>query len=97
LTSFVLINSSHGSHITTIALGKALAVAQRPLVYGGGVRGIMGIVSRAALKAGGEVVGVIPQAILAIGEGEQTSLDGSTHPVDSREDTREKVETHFFS
>ncbi|KAF9793302.1 hypothetical protein BJ322DRAFT_1033917 [Thelephora terrestris] len=74
------------------SLGRALAVAQRPLVYGGGVRGIMGIVSRAALKAGGEVVGVIPQAILAIGEGEQTSLDGSTHPVDSREDTREKME-----
>ncbi|KAF9793301.1 hypothetical protein BJ322DRAFT_997833 [Thelephora terrestris] len=75
------------------SLGRALAVAKRPLVYGGGVKGIMGIVSRAALSAGGDVVGVIPYAILAGGgEGERFSPDGPMSVFDSlREDGRERA------
>ena len=44
-------------------LGEALARAGIGLVYGGGRVGLMGAVADAALGAGGEVVGVIPQAL----------------------------------
>ena len=46
------------------ALGRALAAAERGLVYGGASVGLMGAVADAALEAGGEVVGVIPQALV---------------------------------
>ena len=46
------------------ALGRALAAEGITLVYGGGRVGLMGIVADAALGAGGEVVGVIPRALL---------------------------------
>ena len=42
------------------ALGQALAKADLGLVYGGGANGLMGIVARAVLEAGGRVTGVIP-------------------------------------
>ena len=42
-------------------LGQTLAEAGVALVYGGGSLGLMGRVARAAMAAGGEVVGVIPQ------------------------------------
>lgn len=42
------------------ALGAGLAGAGLRLVYGGGNIGLMGEVARAALAAGGEVIGVIP-------------------------------------
>ncbi len=41
-------------------LGSALAQAGLRLVYGGGSFGSMGVLADAALRAGGEVVGVIP-------------------------------------
>lgn len=41
--------------------GVALANAGVRLVYGGGSLGLMGRVARAALSAGGTVVGIIPQ------------------------------------
>ncbi len=46
------------------ALGRALAAEGITLVYGGGRVGLMGVVAEAALDAGGDVVGVIPQALL---------------------------------
>lgn len=45
------------------ALGRTLAERGLRLVYGGGRVGLMGAVADAALAAGGEVVGVIPQAL----------------------------------
>lgn len=45
-------------------LGRLLAVAGHGLVYGGGSGGLMGAVSEAALRAGGRVIGVIPQALV---------------------------------
>jgi hypothetical protein len=42
-------------------LGRGLAEAGLRLVYGGGRIGLMGIVADAALQAGGEVLGVIPE------------------------------------
>ena len=43
------------------ALGEGLAQAGIRLVYGGGRVGLMGIVADAALAAGGQVLGVIPE------------------------------------
>ncbi|MEW6660813.1 MAG: TIGR00730 family Rossman fold protein [Bacillota bacterium] len=43
--------------------GNLLAREGIRLVYGGGSVGIMGILADAALRAGGEVVGVIPRAL----------------------------------
>jgi hypothetical protein len=44
-----------------LALGKGLAEAGIRLVYGGGRIGLMGVMADAALAAGGEVLGVIPE------------------------------------
>jgi uncharacterized protein (TIGR00730 family) len=44
-------------------LGKAIASKGLRLVYGGGNVGLMGVVADAALKAGGKVLGVIPQPL----------------------------------
>lgn len=48
-------------------MGKALAKADRRLVYGGGVNGIMGAVSKSVLQNGGSATGVVPRAIAAGG------------------------------
>lgn len=45
-------------------LGAMLAEKGIRLVYGGGEIGLMGIVVKAALKAGGKVTGVIPKFLL---------------------------------
>lgn len=47
-----------------IALGTRLAKDGIALVYGGGNVGLMGLVADAALEAGGEVVGVIPEHLV---------------------------------
>ncbi|WVN86766.1 uncharacterized protein L203_101938 [Cryptococcus depauperatus CBS 7841] len=46
------------------SVGESLAHAKIPLVYGGGRRGIMGIVSQAALSANGYVHGIVPKALV---------------------------------
>ena len=46
------------------AVGRALAERSIGVVYGGGRLGLMGAVADAALAAGGEVIGVIPQALV---------------------------------
>jgi uncharacterized protein (TIGR00730 family) len=46
------------------ALGALLAREQLGLVYGGGHIGLMGTIADATLAAGGEVIGVIPQALV---------------------------------
>ena len=45
-------------------LGRVLAERGIGLVYGGGRVGLMGKLADAALAAGGEVIGVIPQALV---------------------------------
>lgn len=45
------------------ATGRTLARRGLGLVYGGGSVGLMGAIADAALAAGGEVVGVIPEAL----------------------------------
>ena len=45
------------------ALGTALAEAGIELVYGGGRRGLMGLLADAAMAGGGRVTGIIPAAM----------------------------------
>jgi uncharacterized protein (TIGR00730 family) len=45
-------------------LGRTLAERGLGLVYGGGKRGLMGVVADSTLEAGGDVYGVIPQALI---------------------------------
>lgn len=45
-------------------VGRTLAQRGIGVVYGGGRLGLMGAVADAALEAGGEVIGVIPQALV---------------------------------
>jgi len=63
----VFCGSSHGNKpvYTDFArqTGAALARRKIALVYGGGQIGLMGVVADGALEAGGEVIGVIPQAL----------------------------------
>jgi len=46
------------------AVGAGLARAKLGLVYGGGRIGLMGAVADAAMEAGGEVIGVIPDFLM---------------------------------
>jgi uncharacterized protein (TIGR00730 family) len=46
------------------ALARLLAERGIGLVYGGGKVGLMGVLADAALAAGGEVIGVMPQALV---------------------------------
>ncbi|TDL27648.1 hypothetical protein BD410DRAFT_819006 [Rickenella mellea] len=69
------------------SLAHALVRSQRPLVYGGGSKGIMGVVSGEVVRLGGKVTGVIPYAMVAAGgENEKTAnglANGSHIIVDS--------------
>ncbi|MFI5658523.1 TIGR00730 family Rossman fold protein [Streptomyces sp. NPDC051684] len=46
------------------AVGAELARRGIGLVYGGGRRGLMGAIADSALKAGGEVIGVMPRSMV---------------------------------
>lgn len=46
-------------------MGEALARRGIGLVYGGGGIGLMGVLAEATLAAGGDVIGVIPEALMA--------------------------------
>jgi uncharacterized protein (TIGR00730 family) len=60
--------SSNGSHFiykaTAEELGRALAVRNIGLIYGGSSRGLMKAVAEAALAANGKVIGVIPEVLV---------------------------------
>ena len=49
---------------TAQLVGRTLAESGIGVVYGGGRLGLMGAVADAALAAGGEVIGVIPEALV---------------------------------
>jgi uncharacterized protein (TIGR00730 family) len=65
----VFCGSREGSHPSYAEsardMGKELARRGLGLVYGGGQVGLMGAVADAVLEEGGEVVGVIPEALVA--------------------------------
>ena len=58
------------------AVGTLLALRGIGLVYGGGKVGLMGVLADAALAAGGEVIGVIPERLMnrELGHGGVTDL-----------------------
>ncbi|MFT4590469.1 MAG: hypothetical protein ACI8QF_004600 [Limisphaerales bacterium] len=56
------------------AVGTELARRGIGLVYGGGNVGLMGVVADATLESGGEVIGVIPEAL----EGKELAHQGVT-------------------
>ncbi|MEO5865603.1 MAG: TIGR00730 family Rossman fold protein [Sphingomonas sp.] len=49
---------------TARAVGRTLAERGIGVIYGGGKLGLMGAVADSALEAGGEVIGIIPQALV---------------------------------
>ena len=49
---------------TARAVGRTLAERGIGVIYGGGRLGLMGAVAASALAAGGEVIGIIPQALV---------------------------------
>jgi uncharacterized protein (TIGR00730 family) len=53
-----------GTRELAASLGELLAREKMTLVYGGGGVGLMGVLANSALKAGGEVIGVIPRFLL---------------------------------
>jgi len=59
-----------------VNLGALFAARGIGLVYGGGNVGLMGTVADAALRAGGEVIGIIPAALMdkELGHGGVTKL-----------------------
>ena len=50
--------------VAAVDLGVAIAGGGHDLVYGGGRVGLMGLLADAALAAGGQVTGFIPQALV---------------------------------
>ena len=48
------------------AMGEALVRRELGLVFGGGRIGLMGAVADAVMSAGGEAIGVIPEALMAV-------------------------------
>jgi uncharacterized protein (TIGR00730 family) len=78
-------HTGNGSGYIEIAQDVARRVVERKLgiVYGGGRVGLMGVIADAALAAGGEVIGVIPEALatreVAHGGLTQLHVVGSMH------------------
>ncbi len=58
-------HTGNGSRYIDVAADAARRIVERNIgiVYGGGRVGLMGVIADAALDAGGEVIGVIPQAL----------------------------------
>ena len=56
-------------------LGRAMAAAGITLVYGGGLKGIMGAVANGAVEGGGSVTGIIPRFLIRKEAGDATGLD----------------------
>jgi uncharacterized protein (TIGR00730 family) len=71
------------------ALGRELAERGIGLVYGGSGRGLMGAAADAALAAGGEAIGVIPETLLGL----EQFHDGLTalHVVGSMHERKAKM------
>lgn len=56
--------------LATIRLGRAIAELGLELVYGAGAVGLMGVLSREVVAAGGRVIGVIPSRLVELEGGD---------------------------
>ncbi|HKU66543.1 MAG TPA: TIGR00730 family Rossman fold protein [Candidatus Baltobacteraceae bacterium] len=78
-------HTGNGSGYVDVAAAASRRIVQRGygIVYGGGRVGLMGVIADAALQAGGEVIGVIPEALatkeVAHGGLTQLHVVGSMH------------------
>lgn len=70
-------------------IGKLLAANNKTLVYGGGNRGLMGVLADSVLENGGRAVGVIPEFMIPkeVAHNNLTKL----HVVDSMHKRKEKM------
>lgn len=64
-TFFYVLGLSQNNQSALVALGRAMAANNRPLIYGGGSKGIMGTISGSVLENGGKVTGITPYAMVA--------------------------------
>ncbi|RLQ87615.1 TIGR00730 family Rossman fold protein [Notoacmeibacter ruber] len=65
-------------------LGESIGSSNCNLVFGGGLRGLMGAVARGTKAAGGHVTGIIPQFLLDREQGDgDTSLFDEYHVVET--------------
>ncbi len=71
------------------ALGRGLAARGMRLVYGGGRVGLMGVLADAAIAAGGEVVGVIPEHLFRVEVGHERL--SKLHVVDNMHARKHKM------
>lgn len=89
----VYTGSRHGSrpeyHQAAETFGALLAREGVGLVYGGGRLGLMGVIADAALAAGGEVIGIIPQKLVDL-EVAHTGLS-ELHVVDSMHERKARM------
>lgn len=69
-------------------LGRALAAEGIGLVYGGGGRGLMGVLARSVLEAGGRVTGIIPDFLT---DTDATLREAQEHVVVSDMHTRKRL------
>jgi hypothetical protein len=74
---------------TARALGAEMALRGIDLVYGGGHRGLMGVVADSVLEGGGRVYGVIPKALVDL-EVAHTGLT-ELHTVASMHERKAKM------
>lgn len=74
---------------TAMTVARSLAARGIGIVYGGGRVGCMGALADAALAAGGEVIGVLPQSL----ESREVAHDGLTalHVVSSMHERKAKM------
>ncbi|KAL0070594.1 hypothetical protein AAF712_002434 [Marasmius tenuissimus] len=93
----VYCGSSTGNRIAYVgaaeSLGKALAKAQRPLVYGGGTQGLMGAVSRSVLAEGGKVTGITLRPFMENGGEGDKAPEKAIHPERKYEISKSEPET----
>jgi hypothetical protein len=71
----VFCGSSTGKHpgykLAAQSFGRALVRRGKGLVYGGGRVGLMGVIADTVLEAGGEVYGVLPEALATLEVGHE--------------------------
>ncbi|MCB1556308.1 MAG: TIGR00730 family Rossman fold protein [Alphaproteobacteria bacterium] len=76
-----------------IDLGALLARRGWTAVYGGAAGGLMGLMADAALAAGGDVIGVVPEFLARVLDGKETAHQGlsALHIVDSMHERKQKL------
>lgn len=70
-------------------LGRSMAHQGMGLVYGGGRRGLMGVIADSVLQAGGEAIGVIPRGLLEREQGHRALTE--LHVVETMHERKAKM------